>query len=342
MSNPPSRIPPRNQPQETKAGREEIHDKKKVEKVREVDADETRKRKFQKFLGDEAPAKEEPLPTLFDLSSPPKKTASLKKEQDLPQSKNFYDMENDEKAPEMKEEHLPQIQDPGKKVEVKGFYEPKSATPTPPGKKEVKKEEELPIRQGRDHGVKNVSAKKADKVNEEEEIVSALSIPVADKKEHFFEKEGEKKITEITRAFDYPPSIQSNIASVTQQVSSYLHPTTTALFAQMVGQIYLMTDQGIQRTEIILNNPAFANSIFYGSSITIEKYATAPDSFNIRLSGTEQAVKSFKQNAASLMSAFENGKFAFRINRLDAEFSIERPVFRRRERGDKDKGEKKR
>ena len=96
--------------------------------------------------------------------------------------------------------------------------------------------------------------------------------------------------------------------------------------------------QGVNRTEIVLNNPAYASSRFYGSTITIEKYATAPDSFNIRLTGSQQAVASFKENIPSLMSAFENVNFSFKVHRLDVEYTMERPVFRRKEKGE-DKGE---
>jgi hypothetical protein len=135
-----------------------------------------------------------------------------------------------------------------------------------------------------------------------------------------------------------PASIQPIAAAAASQATSYLSPETIPLYFQMVGSIYVMiTPPGISRTEIVLNNPAYSNSKFFGARITIEKYATAPDSFNIRLSGSDAAVTTFKENIPNLMTSFQNGNFTFRVHRLEAEFAVERPVFRRKEWGGKGK-----
>lgn len=109
------------------------------------------------------------------------------------------------------------------------------------------------------------------------------------------------------------------------QTSHYLNPATYALFYQMVGTIFVMTaTRGITKTEIHLNSPAFAKSKFYGSTITIEKYETAPDSLNIRLVGTGDAVTEFNENLPALMNAFKKGGFSFRIGRIEAEYQSDR------------------
>lgn len=137
----------------------------------------------------------------------------------------------------------------------------------------------------------------------------------------------------------FPSSIEPMATVATAQASSYLNPATVALFYQMVGSMYIMGGTaGINRTEVILNNPAFANSKFYGSTITIEKYATAPDSFNIRLSGSQEAVTNFRENIPSLLTAFQNGNLPFRVGRLDVEYTLDRPVFRRKGK-EEDRGE---
>ena len=141
-----------------------------------------------------------------------------------------------------------------------------------------------------------------------------------------------------------PSSVQPMAATATAQATPYIQPSTVNLFYQMVGTMYVMSgQQGIQRTEIVLNNPSYADSKFFGSTIRIEKYATAPDSFNITLSGSQAAVQSFKENIPNLMTAFQNGNFTFRVNRLDVEYTVERPVYRRKEkgeeRGDTDSGD---
>jgi hypothetical protein len=99
----------------------------------------------------------------------------------------------------------------------------------------------------------------------------------------------------------------------------------------MVGTILVMTNQGISTTEILLNNPAFAGSKFFGASIEIIKYSSAPDSLNIRLSGSNEAVTAFNQSIPGLMAAFQTGGFQFRIGRIEATYAIDRPAFHRKE-----------
>lgn len=147
----------------------------------------------------------------------------------------------------------------------------------------------------------------------------------------------EEKVFEIEAPSlpQLPTNIQPMAMAATSQAVTYLNPQTVSLFFQMVGTIFVMqASEGVNRTEVVLNNPAYANSKFYGATITIEKYATAPDSFNIRLTGSQEAVVSFKENIPSLLNAFENGNFNFRIGRIDVEYSMERPIFRRKEKGE--------
>lgn len=123
--------------------------------------------------------------------------------------------------------------------------------------------------------------------------------------------------------------------AATVVATPYISPQTIPLFYQMVGTIYVMnTTPGVSKTEILLNSPSFANSKFFGATISIEKYATAPDSLNIRLTGTNEAVHTFNQNIPNLYAAFQNGNFNFRIGRITAEYSAEKPIFRRKEAGE--------
>lgn len=147
------------------------------------------------------------------------------------------------------------------------------------------------------------------------------------------ERGKDRKIAEIeiTSLPHFPGEIQNSAMAATQQATTYLHPSTVSLFFQMVGTMYVMSaPPGIARTEIVLNNPAYAGSRFFGSTITIEKYATAPDSFNITLTGSNEAVVAFRENIPSLMAAFQQGHFAFKVNRLDVQY--EKPVFHRKEK----------
>lgn len=159
------------------------------------------------------------------------------------------------------------------------------------------------------------------------------------------EKEDHNK--KSTKTIELEPSILANMPpSIVQQVEAtcygsipYINPQIEAVFFQMVGNIYIMNAKGVSTTEFTLNSPVFANSRFFGSTISIEKYATAPDSLNIRLSGPNQAVKAFNENLTDLYAAFQNGNFSFRIGRLTAEYSYEKPLFHRKEKAkDKDQG----
>lgn len=452
-SEPPSRIPPRNQPLDTKAARDELSSKGRVEKVREVDADETRKRQFQRFYDEdtnEAPI--EPQMSPFDLisgrqegfedlesdivpspsySPPPNlsDTPSTGEEEEslsnaLPQSNDFWeevDFPPEEKTPPASFQKKPGLkkEEGGKKGAVlpdkkkKGemasslaspssekkekkeppFLEKKLPTPpsTPPketgkqkppspfevaaslqpvkpqekkkplspfeqaaapfqalaptessaaaaeeeeafGIKAKKKREEEAQLESRSY--KEKKTEKHKKAVEHEETATSFHVKERDEGRRGKEKR-EEKIQEIVSPSlpELPSHVQPVAELAAVQAAPYISSTTTSLFYQMVGTIYTMTGpQGINRTEIVLNNPAYANSKFYGATIRIEKYTTAPDAFNITLTGSNTAVQTFRENMPSLMAAFQNGNFTFRINRLDAEYSIERPVFRRKER----------
>lgn len=164
------------------------------------------------------------------------------------------------------------------------------------------------------------------------------------------DKEGEEKNKERkTNPIEIENPSQSRLPATviplaqaaTTQAATYLSPQIAPLYFQMVGTIYMMTTtSGVSKTEILLNAPAFANSKFYGSTISIEKYATAPDSLNIRLTGTNEAVLTFNKNISNLYAAFQNGNFNFKIGRISAEYSVDKPVFRRKESGEgkKDSG----
>ncbi len=129
----------------------------------------------------------------------------------------------------------------------------------------------------------------------------------------------------------FTSQIASQAQSLTTPVSSYIRPEVQHLFTQMVGTILIMTTPpGITQTEVVLNSSAFQHSVFFGSVITLQRYATAPDSFNIQLRGSTQAVDLFHQNIPNLVAAFENEKFNFKIGRIEATYSPERPLFRRK------------
>ena len=127
---------------------------------------------------------------------------------------------------------------------------------------------------------------------------------------------------------EFAPNIAAQTTSITSTLTPYLHPDIVPLFEKMVGTIIQIQAQGVTQTEIMLNSPAFTSSIFFGSSIVLQKYSTAPDSFNIFLKGPTQAVNMFAENLDGLLDAFKKAKI--NIGRLEAEH--EKPLFKRKEK----------
>lgn len=110
----------------------------------------------------------------------------------------------------------------------------------------------------------------------------------------------------------------------------YLGFEALSIYYHMIGTITAMVSpKGDSRTEFILNAPSFANSKFYGATISIEKFSTAPYQLNIRLTGSNEAVAAFNQNIPNLLAAFQAGKFSYTVNRIEAAY--EKPLFQRKE-----------
>jgi hypothetical protein len=119
----------------------------------------------------------------------------------------------------------------------------------------------------------------------------------------------------------FPQEIAQVAQTATTQASPFLSPEALSIYFQMIGTITAMIKpNGDSHTEFVLNSSSFANSKFFGSTITIDKFATAPHQINIRLTGSQEAVTAFNQNIPSLMNAFQKGNFAFTVNRIDASY----------------------
>ncbi|HSW73161.1 MAG TPA: hypothetical protein VLG44_07140 [Chlamydiales bacterium] len=132
-----------------------------------------------------------------------------------------------------------------------------------------------------------------------------------------------------------PPTVAQSVSLAANQLMPYANPELQNLFAQMVGTITVMTTPpGITETRVVLNSPAFEKSLFNGAEIVFQRYATAPDSFNITLTGSNAAVNLFNANLPALYSAFQKGHFKFRIGKLETSYESSRPVFRRKEGGE--------
>ncbi|MBX9744165.1 MAG: hypothetical protein K2X08_03020 [Chlamydiales bacterium] len=132
----------------------------------------------------------------------------------------------------------------------------------------------------------------------------------------------------------FAPDIQGFIQSAASALPSYASHETAALWQHMVGSIYVATSRpGISTTTVTLDSAAFTGSKFFGSTITIDKYATAPNALNISLSGSPEAVSAFNQNLPTLSAAFKQGNFPFTVQ-LKTSYRTDKPVFHRKEKED--------
>lgn len=106
-----------------------------------------------------------------------------------------------------------------------------------------------------------------------------------------------------------------------------------ALFERMVGVMTVMNTpgSGVTETTINLDNPKFANSVFYGTQIIITEFSTAPKAYNIQLLGNQQAITLIDNNKQELLAAFQAGNYTFKVNRIDTGHLTAAPEERKRE-----------
>lgn len=165
-----------------------------------------------------------------------------------------------------------------------------------------------------------------------------------DRQEH---KRPFEQIKEVLLPDPLPPAIQSIVSSVqSSPAMPQLNPQIDRLFLQLVGTILFITPStpGISRTEVLLNSMALRNSVFFNSTVILEKYATAPDSFNIQFVGSSAAVSLALQHKNALLSSFaaayQDKRISFRIGRFDAFLPTERQhLIRRKKELGGEKGE---
>ncbi len=298
-----------------------------------------------------------PAPNLSQ--TPPEPLSHEHTESDLPSSSSFFQGPSNptptqkERTPSFSKKPEHEIKEPlikkpilnkekeialqaQKKIEQKKIEEEekrKKTTPTttiyqPPKEKEISLKEE----------------KKPSKEKETLKTEKQAPLPAMHEREHPKTPPSKKESLsrEAPTVIETPTPMESQrlpqdaiqfAQTATTQASHYLTEQTTALYFNMVSAIYMQRNAGISTTEILLNSPALANSRFFGAKIILEKYDTDPNSFNIRLTGTNEAVTLFNQNIPNLYAAFQNGKFAFRIGRIEAEYTTEKPIFQRKEPG---------
>jgi hypothetical protein len=301
--------------------------KKHIEKAKEAEFEGKRKRKYEKEHEKDSVEGSKSTDAPPSLPSPDEAYQSS-------QSKGAYFDDDENYSTSMDETH-------------------NQAASKTDQKKHKKKEEITPFK--KDEKISSKTLKEEEKLKLKEEKENKLKIkeekPTV-KQEKEKQNLKEEKPFEVSKEKIHPSSMPAVLQefskevgltahSLTANLSPYLPSDVTPLFQKMVGTIIHIEQQGITKTEVILDSKAFENSIFYGSSISLEQYSTAPNSYNIILKGPNQAVSMFNENLDGLYNSFKKGDFSFKINRLEAEY--ERPLFKRKEKtssSDTDLGEK--
>ncbi len=118
----------------------------------------------------------------------------------------------------------------------------------------------------------------------------------------------------IEGAITTPEGIVTNTQSTESPAYTKLNPQVFELFERMIGVLTIQQHTNVTTTTITIS---MKNSVFNGSKITLDQYSTAPNSFNIRLQGTPEAIQLFNANLGELMAAFQQTKSPYTVNILN-------------------------
>ncbi len=284
----------------------------KVEKISEVDPDEpSRRHKYSPIDEGQPINKKEAAPPLL---SPPPGPATFGFFTPIPTPSSSHPavgINPPPQAPSGEEAESPQAQEFWESFDAETFES------------------------GSEHRLHEGAEEEADK---KEQIIRSIEEDNPDA-EADKQKKGSRQRDRSLRASPIPPAValeaETLAKTATVQASSYLNAEMQLLFEKMVGTLFMMrSTPGVLQMEILLNSPTFSSSLFYGSTITIRRYAAAANAMNIEFSGPDEAVRLFQENIPSLRTAFHNGRFSFSVGNIEAVYGQERKV--RRKKGSND------
>jgi hypothetical protein len=242
------------------------------------------------------------------------------------------------------------------KVEAKkGATAPSKPTSEKEALKTLEKKEKLdlastPSEKGKKKIEKSTKKEEAQKLQKPEEPIETPIAPAplpqgawesakpSDEKEKGVEKGGMPNPQTLLAEpqTDLPPGATPSAGTpppspTTTSPFANLPPQVQQVFERMVGVITVMQQTGVTQTTINLNNPQFANSVFYGAQIMLTEFSTAPKAYNIELLGNQQSVALFNANADDLVAAFQAGNYTFKVNRIDTAYLPATKEVRKRE-----------
>ena len=122
--------------------------------------------------------------------------------------------------------------------------------------------------------------------------------------------------TEHTGGFQQPHQIEP----AAKPAFSGLSTQVFELFERMVGLITIANYSGKEVTTVKLSMPG---SMFNGCEVRLERFSTAPNSFNLQLLGNPDAIQAFGKNIDDLAAAFKKSDLDFTVNIKNPELSKE-------------------
>lgn len=127
--------------------------------------------------------------------------------------------------------------------------------------------------------------------------------------------------------------MDSSQAAPISSVAIALSADIEAAFEKMASCMLVMSSSHEVETTLFLDNPHFASSSLFGTTITIREFSTAPKAFNVEIVSNPSAIAIIDASKNDLLSSFRNGNFNFSIHRFDThlESSEGRPLFHRKE-----------
>ncbi len=212
---------------------------------------------------------------------------------------------------------------PQKGVTRKLKKAPEYITPPP-----LKTEEKVKIAPPSSKKIEEETPKIEKEKIEQAPPLDEISVPLT-------EKDTGKKITEAEEAGIEVPIVETPPLGMAPleppaEISPFVNlpPEVFEIFERMVGVMVVEKGRDLTKTTVTVN---LKDSIFNGCEIVVDHYASAPNSFNIQLKGSPEAIALFNANSDDLFAAFKQSKLSFDVN-------LQRPTLQRKYRVQKREG----
>ncbi len=103
------------------------------------------------------------------------------------------------------------------------------------------------------------------------------------------------------------------------------------VYELLIDHLEMLTANGDTDTVITLDAPAFKNSPFYGTKITIREFSTAPKVFNVEIATTATALNLLHAHRHTLQHALNAPQHPFSVHLVQCELhTTKRPLFHRK------------